>query len=117
MKNIERKKKEVMNRRKPSLKPTIQLVTVNLYNKFLSHDTHSLCYSVFLIRVYGDILDEKCGEKEGSNTWKNIPEKAGSQSHNATSHCQFTYKILTFYLELLLRNLLYCCCVVVLRPL
>ena len=38
--------------------------------------------------------------------YKNEQENAGSQSHNATSHCQFTYKILTFYLEQLLRNLL-----------
>ena len=54
-----------------------------------------------------DIFDEKCREKE---TWinigKNKQEKAGSQPHDATSHCQFTYKTLTFYLKQLLRNLL-----------
>ena len=33
-------------------------------------------------------------------------EKAGSKSHDATNHCQFTYKTLTFYLQQLLRNLL-----------
>ena len=38
--------------------------------------------------------------------YNNKQENAGSKSHNATSHCQFTYKILTFYLEQLLRNLL-----------
>ena len=43
-------------------------------------------------------------KKEGINTWKNIPEKAGSQSHNATSHYQFIYKILTFYLERVARS-------------
>ena len=39
-------------------------------------------------------------------TRKNKQENAGSLSHDATSHCQFTYKILIFYLEQLLRNLL-----------
>ena len=43
------KEKGELNRRKPVLNPTIQQVTVNLYNKFLSHDTHCLCYSVNLI--------------------------------------------------------------------
>ena len=74
-------------------------------------------------------------KKKRTYTRKNKQEEAGSQSHNATSHCQFTYKILTFYLEQLLKNLLRgitiltawrerkdnkykedCCCVVVLRP-
>ena len=46
-------------------------------------------------------------EKEKKNIkMKNKQENAGSQSHDATSHCQFTYKILTFYLKHLLRNLL-----------
>ena len=39
-------------------------------------------------------------------TRKNTQENAGSQCHDATSHCQFTNKILTFYLEQLLSNLL-----------
>ena len=43
------KEKAELNRRKPDLNPTKQQVTVNLYNKFLSHDTHCLCYSVNLI--------------------------------------------------------------------
>ena len=33
-------------------------------------------------------------------------KNACSQSNDATSDCQFTYKKLTFYLEQLLRNLL-----------
>ena len=33
-------------------------------------------------------------------------KNAGSLSHDATSHCQFIYKILIFQLEQLLRNLL-----------
>ena len=54
----------------------------------------------------GDIFDEKCGEKEKRKYTRTIKqENACSQSHHATNHCQFTYKILTFYLEKLLRNL------------
>ena len=50
---------------------------------------------------------KKCGEKEKRTyTRKNKQENACSQSHDATSHSQFTYKILTFCLEQLLRNLL-----------
>ena len=45
-------------------------------------------------------------KKKRTYTRKNKQENAGSQSHDATSHCQFTYKILTFYLKQLLRNLL-----------
>ena len=44
--------------------------------------------------------------KEKGPTKKNKQENVSSQSHDATSHCQFTYIILTFYLEQLLRNLL-----------
>ena len=40
------------------------------------------------------------------NIVKNKQEKGGSQSHDATSHCQFSYRTLTFYLKQLLRNLL-----------
>ena len=53
------------------------------------------------------MFDKKCTEKvKRTYTRKNKQENAGSQSHDATSHCQFTVKILTFYLEQLLRNLL-----------
>ena len=41
----------------------------------------------------------KCREKEGENIWKNIQKKACSQSGDATSQCQFIYKILTFFFE------------------
>ena len=52
-------------------------------------------------------FNEKCGEKEKRTyTGKNNKENASSQSHDATSHCQFIYKILTYYLELFPRNLL-----------
>ena len=43
------KEKSKLNRRKPVLNPTIQQITVNLYDKFLSHDTHCISYSVYLI--------------------------------------------------------------------
>ena len=73
------------------------LVIVILYTK----------YELSILYSCGDIFDEKCKEKENRTyTRKNIQENACFQSHNATSHCQFTYKILTFYLEQLLRNLL-----------
>ena len=39
-------------------------------------------------------------------TRKNKQENACSQSHSVTSHYKWTYKILTFFLEKLLRNLL-----------
>ena len=45
-------------------------------------------------------------EKKRTHTGKNKQEKAGSKSHNAASHCEYNYKILTFYLEQLVRNLL-----------
>ena len=57
-KNLERKKKEQIkgktNRRRPIFKPTIQLDVVNLYTKF----------EVSILNGYGDIFDEKSGEKE-----------------------------------------------------
>ena len=74
---------------KPVIYPTIQLVVVILYTK----------YELSILHSYGDIFGEKCGEKKKTYTRKNKRENAGSQSHYATSHCQFTYKILTFYLE------------------
>ena len=54
----------------------------------------------FLSNIVVEIsLTEKYGEKEKrSYTRKNTQENAGSQCHDSTSHCQFTYKILTFYL-------------------
>ena len=45
-------------------------------------------------------------KKKRTYTCKNKQENASFQSHDVTSHCQLTYKILTFYLEKLLRNLL-----------
>ena len=65
------KEKEVLNMRKPVLNPTIQQVTVNLYNKFLSHDTHCLCYSV-IWALYHIYSTKKYWKKEGKNIWKNI---------------------------------------------
>ena len=57
-KNLERKKKEQIkgrtNRRRPIFSPTIQLVVVNLYTKF----------KISILNGYGDIFDEKSGEKE-----------------------------------------------------
>ena len=57
-KNLERKKKEQTkgrtNRRMPICNPTIQLVVVDLYNKF----------EVSILNSCGDISDEKSGEKE-----------------------------------------------------
>ena len=64
-------------------------------------------YELFILYSCGDIFAEKCGEKEKRTyTRKNKQENASSQSHDATSHCQLTFKILTFYFEQLLRNLL-----------
>ena len=60
--------KGVLNRRKPDLNLTIQQVTVNLYNKFLFHDTHCLCYSVNLIlALYHISSTKKYREKERKN--------------------------------------------------
>ena len=65
-KNLERKTKEQIygrtNRRRPIFNPTIQLVVVNLYNK----------YEVSIFNGCGDIFDEKFGKKEkGTNKRKN----------------------------------------------
>ena len=61
----------------------IRLVAVILYTK----------YELSILYSCGDIFDEKYGEKEKrSYTRKNTQENAGSQCHDATSHCQFTYK-------------------------
>ena len=98
---MERKKREQIqgrtNRTKPVIYPTIQLIIVIPYTK----------YELSILCSCGDISDEKYEEKEKwMNIRKNKQENAGSQSHDATSHYQFTYKILTVYLEKLLRNLL-----------
>ena len=57
-KNLERKKKELIqgrtNRRMPICNPKIQLVVVNLYNKF----------EVSILNGCGDIFDDKSGESE-----------------------------------------------------
>ena len=42
-------------------------------------------------------------KKKMTHTRKNKQENAGSQSQDATNHCKFTYKILIFYFEQLLR--------------
>ena len=85
------------NKTKPVIYPMIQLVIVSLYTK----------YELSILYSRGDTFDEKCGEKE-KRTYarKKKQETAGFQSHDATSHCQFTYKILSFYHEQMLRNLL-----------
>ena len=65
-------------------------------------------YEVSVLYSCGGISEEKFGEKENRTyTGKNEQDNASShQSHDATNHCQLTYKILTFYLQQLLRNLL-----------
>ena len=52
-----------------------------------------LCYMVMEISL---TVNE---ERKKNNNNKNKQEKAGSKSRDATSHCQFTYKTLTFYLN------------------
>ena len=63
-KNLERKKKEQTygstNRRRPIFNPMIQLVVVNLYTKF----------EVSILNSCGDIFDEKSGEKEKKNKFR-----------------------------------------------
>ena len=63
-KNLERKKKEQTqgktNRRMPICNPMIQLVFVNLYTKF--EDS--------ILNGWGDIFDEKSGEKEKKNKYR-----------------------------------------------
>ena len=88
---------ESKKRTEPVLYYTIQLDVVILYTK----------YELSILYSCGDIFDEKCREKEKwINIGKNKQEKAGSHYHDATIHCQFTYKTLTFYLKQLLKNLL-----------
>ena len=56
------KYREEQNRRMSIFNPTLQLVVVNLYTKF----------EVSILNGWGDIFDEKSGEKEkATNTRKN----------------------------------------------
>ena len=55
------------------------------------------------IRTFDKNVERK---KNGFNIGKIKQENAGFQSHDVTSHCQLKYKILTFFLEQLLKNLL-----------
>ena len=48
------------NRRRPIFNPTIQLASVNLYTKF----------RVSILNGCGDIFDEKSGEKEKKNKYR-----------------------------------------------
>ena len=74
----------------------IQHVVVILYTK----------YELSILYSCGDIFNEKCREKEKwLNEGNNKQEKAGSQSHDASSHCQFSYKTLTLMLRNLLRKI------------
>ena len=63
---------------------------------YLSHATTYRCYSVYknklsILYICGDIFDENVERKKDINfTRENIQENAGSQSHDAASHCQFT---------------------------
>ena len=61
MKNLERKKKEEKNnRRMPICNLTIQLVVANLYTKF----------EVSILNGCGNIFDDKSGEKEKKNKYR-----------------------------------------------
>ena len=86
-KSGEKKKEQIQertNRRMPIFNPTIQLVVVNLYNK----------YEVSILNGYGDIFDEKFGKKEkGTNKRKNKQENANLQSHDTTCRCGPVYQI------------------------
>ena len=63
-KNLESQKKQQIqdrtNRRRPIFNPKIQLVVVNLYIKF----------EVSILNGCGDIFDEKSGEKEEKNKYR-----------------------------------------------
>ena len=82
-------KEEQIGQSRFSISQYIQLVIVILYTK----------YELSILYSYGGTFDEKCREKKRINIGMNKQEKAGSQSHYATSHCQFSYKTLTFYLK------------------
>ena len=60
-------------------------------SRFSIPDTTCRCYTKYELSILyscGDIFDEKCREKEKwINIGKNKREKAGSQSHDAISHC------------------------------
>ena len=69
------------------LNPMVKQVVINLHTKYEHSSVHN-CREIF---------DENChsskyGWKENwTNTWKNKKEKAGSQSHDTTSHQQPAY--------------------------
>ena len=52
------------------------------------------------------VVEISLAKEKRTYTRKNKQENACSQFHEVTSHCQWTYKLLIFYLEKLLRNLL-----------
>ena len=73
----------------------------NVSSLFCISNMHFLSYTVV------EISSIKYVERKMDKHIRiNKREKAGSQSHDATSHCQCTYKTLTFYLTQLLRNIL-----------
>ena len=71
------------------LNPMIKQVVIKLHTKYEHSSVHSC----------RDFFDEKChsskyGLKENwTNTGKKMQEKAGSQSHDTTSHHQHAYQI------------------------
>ena len=84
-KNLERKKKEGRtNRRMPICNRTIQLVVANLYTK----------YEVSILNGCGDIFDEKSGETEKKNKYREeqIGEGPFSIPHT-TCLCEPVYHI------------------------
>ena len=99
--NLERKKKEHTQgrtkRRRPIFNPTIQLVVVNLYTNF----------EVSVLNNCGDIFDEKSGEKEKKNKFREEQigelQKAHFQSHDTICRCEPVYQIWSFYLKRLWR--------------
>ena len=85
-KNLERKKKEQVqgrtNRRRPICNPTTQLVVAILYTKF----------EVSILNGCGDIFDEKSGEKEKKNKYKE--EQIGEGPFSITNcRCEPVYEI------------------------
>ena len=85
-KNLERKKKEQIqgrtNRRMPICNLTIQLVVAILHTKF----------EVSILNGCGDIFDEKYGEKEKKNKYKE--EQIGDGPFSITTcRCEPVYEI------------------------
>ena len=84
------------NKRKLVLFPTIQLVAVILYTK----------YELSILYSCGDIFDKDVERKKKGHIHGGINRRMPVLiPRDVTSHCQWTYKILTLYLEKLLRNL------------